>query len=318
VIVCRLLALLLVSGCLSAPLFARGGIPDQPADMSLLVRIAMIVEDSPLPMRRDFAWLAISEMAGMYTGEAQRARLETRRTARARDTARWAAAVDDYAVRMKALADAMTSATPIEVTVGVDSSVSLYVGGEMVIVTGVFIGQQASYEQRVIEQFCTLYQCERLLARYELSVPAADTITTKRASKAAYWSFSQYAGPVCMTDDGLEFQFRDMSGLGQKRVACSQIVAELYDLVDALARRHRQGIMVDWNALKISPIAGSEGHQIVLNTNDDIRMPLPGLAASKDLFRMVRPWLAARATGREFHLVVLNAGHLMEELGASP
>ena len=316
--VCRLLVLLLVLGFSPAPLFARGGVPEQPADQSLLVRIAMIVEDSPLPMRRDFAWLAISEMAGMYTGEAQRARLETRRTARARDTARWAAAVDDYAVRMKVLADAMTSATPIEVTVGVDSSVSLYVGGEMVIVTGVFIGQQAIYEQRVIEQFCTLYQCERLLARYELSVPAADTITTKKASKAAYWSFSQYAGPVCMTDDGLEFQFREMSGLGQKRAACSQIVAELYDLVDALVRRHRQGIMVDWNALKISPIAGSEGHQIVLNTSEDIRMSLPGLAASKDLFRMVRPWLEARTKGQEFHLVVLNAGYLMEGLGASP
>lgn len=314
---CRLLALLLVLGCSPVPVFARGAVADQPADQSLLVRIAMIVEDSPLPMRRDFAWLAISEMAGMYTGEAQRARLETRRTARASDTARWAAAVDDYAVRTKALADAMTSATPIEVTVGVDGSVSLYVGDEMVIVTGVFIGQQAYYEQRVIEQFCTLYPCERLLARYELSVPAADIITTKRPSKAAYWSFSQHAGPVCMTDDGLEFQFRDMSGLGQKRAACSQIVAELHDLADALARRLRQGIMVDWNGLKLSPITGSERHQIVLNTSEDIHMSLPGLAASKDLFRMVRPWLAARAAGQDFHLVVLNAGNLMAGLDAS-
>ena len=314
----RSLALLLVLGLSPAPVFASGVVPDQPADQSLLVRLAMIAADSPLPMRRDFAWLAISEMAGMFSGEASRARLETRLTAGASDTARWAAAVDDYAARMKAMADTMTSATPIEITVGVDSSISLYVDGELVIVTGVFTGQQADYEQRVVEQFCVLYLCERLLARYELSVTDADVITKKRTTKAAYWSFSQYAGPVCMTDDGLEFQFRDMSGLGQKRAACSQIVAELYDLVDALVRRHKQGVMVDWNALKISAIAGNEGHQVVLNASDDIRMPLPGLAASKELFRTVRPWLAARATGQEFHLVVLNAGHLLQGLGESP
>jgi hypothetical protein len=316
--VCRLLAVLLILGILPAPIFARGGVPYQPADQSLLVRVAMIVEDSPLPMRRDFAWLAISEMAGMYSAEAQRARLETRHTARARDTARWAAAVDDYAARMRALADAMTATTAVEISVGVDGSISLYVGGELVIVTGVFTGKQDDYEQQVIEQFCVLYQCERLLARYELSVPAADVIATKRSTKAVYWSFSQHAGPVCMTDDGLEFQFREMSALGQKRAACSQLVAELYDLVDALARRHKQGMVVDWNGLEIGPVAGSEGHQIVLNTSEDIRIPLPGLAASKDLFRLVRPWLAARATGREFHLVVLNAGHLMQGLGESP
>jgi hypothetical protein len=314
----RFFALLLVLGVSPTQVFAQGVVSGAPGDQSLLFQIAMVIEDSSLQMRRDFAWLAITEMAIMYNREANRARLETRDTARARDAARWATSVDDYAARMKIMADSITSETPVEITIGAGGSVSLYVGGEPVFVTGVFTGQQAAYEQRVIEQFCALYLCERLLVEFDLSVPDATVIARKRTSNAAYWSFSQYAGPVCMTDDGLEFQFREMSGIMQKRAVCSQIVAELYDLVYALERKHKQGVVVDWGALEINPVAGSEGHRVVLNSSDDIRIPMPGLAASKDLFRIVRPWLAARVKGQEFHLVVLNAGHLMQGVGEYP
>jgi hypothetical protein len=50
----------------------------------------------------------------------------------------------------------------------------------------------------------------------------------------------------------------------------------------------------------------------VLNAGDEARLRLPGLAASKELFRIVRPWLAARVQGQDFHLVVLNARQLMQ------
>jgi len=315
----RLLALLLVCCVLPVHVLARGATPGQLADPSLLVQIAVVVEDSPLPMRRDFAWLAMTEMASIYKAEANRARLEARHTARASDAARWAAAVEDYAAKMQAMADSITSTTPIEIIIGANSSINLYVDGEPVIVTGAISGQQGDYEQRVMEQFCVLYLCERLLADFNLPVPETTAaITKKRSSNAAYWSFSQYAGPVCMTDDGLEFQFREMSGMKQKRAACSRIVAELYDLVHALARMRDQGSMVDWRALQISPIADSEEHRVMLNTSAEIRLSLPGLAASKDLLRIVRPWLAARVNGKEFHLVVLNAGDLLQGVGEYP
>lgn len=317
-IVYRLLALLLVSGVMSVHVPARGAGPDQPANPPLLVHIAVAVENSPLPMRRDFAWLALTEMVGMYTAEANRARLETRHTERARDAARWASSVDNFAARMKAVADAITSATAVEITIGADGSINLYVAGKPVIVTGVFGRQQAAYEQRVVEQFCVLYLCERLLAELDLPVPDTATITKKRSANAAYWSFSQHAGPICMTDDGLEFQFRESSGLREKRAACSQIVSELYDLVDALARKRDLGSMVDWGALEIFPAADSDGHQVVLNRGTEIRLSLPGLAASKELFRAVRPWLAARVNGEKFHLVVLNAWDLMQVAGEYP
>lgn len=307
---CLVIALLLALSTM--PVLARELASGLPAKQPLLIQIAMVVKDSPLPMRRDFAWLAISEMAKMYGEEADRARDETRHTARARDAGQWASSVDNYAEKMQSRAASMTPASTVEVIIGSDRGINLYVDGEPVIVTGAFGGQQQAYEQRLIEQFCVLYLCERLLVDFDLSVASTSVITKKRTANVAYWSFSQYAGPVCMTDDGLEFQFRDASEIKQKRAACSQIVAELYDLVEALARKHSHGIMVDWSGLVIQPIAAGEGHQLMLNSTDNIYLPLPGLAASKDLFRLVRPWLAARAKGNDFHLVVINAGDLMQ------
>lgn len=313
-----LLSLLCVVAVLPALVDARGRAVDLPVQQPLLVHIARVVEDSPLPMRRDFSWLAITEMANMYSEEAERARLESRHTKRARDAAKWAASVDNYAARMQAMADAITSETSIKIIIGTDKSINLYVAGEPVILTGAFSGRQDVYEQRLIEQFCVLYLCERLLARLDLSTSDKEVLVRKRSGSAAYWSFSQYAGPVCMTDDGLEFQFREMTGINRKRAACNQIVAELYALLEVLVHSHDRGVPVDWPAVQIHPIADSAGHQVVLNGGEHIRLSLPALAASKDLFRLVRPWLAARAQGKDFHLVVLNAGSLMQGVDTGP
>ena len=91
----------------------------------------------------------------------------------------------------KAMADSITDATPVKISVGADGSVNLFVGGEPVIVTGVFTGQQAAYEQQVIEQFCVLYLCERLLAGFALSLP--DTMAMARKIRL----MSERSGDPC-------------------------------------------------------------------------------------------------------------------------
>ena len=314
----NLLNLLCVIAVLPALVDARGRAADMPLQQPLLQHIARVVVDSPLPMRRDFAWLAITEMANMYGEEAERARLESRHTKRARDAAKWAASVDSYAARMRAMADAITPDTSIEIVTGADKSINLYVAGEPVILTGAFSGQQHVYEQRLIQQFCVLYLCERLLAELDLSAHRKGVLVGKRTGNTAYWSFSQYAGPVCMTEDGLEFQFNEMTGINRKRAACNQVVAELYVLLDALSRSHARGVPIDWAGLQIRPLADGERHQVVLNGTEHIGLSLPALAASKELFRLVRPWLAARAQGQDFQLVVLNAGHLLQGVDTGP
>ncbi|MDH3888932.1 MAG: hypothetical protein OEU78_10605, partial [Gammaproteobacteria bacterium] len=58
----QLLILLCVIAVLPAPADARAGAAGLPVQQPLLQHIARVVVDSPLPMRRDFSWLAITEM----------------------------------------------------------------------------------------------------------------------------------------------------------------------------------------------------------------------------------------------------------------
>ena len=284
---------------------------------SVVVQLARVLHDSPLPMRSDFAWLALTQMAEFYAEEAARARRELRHTTRARDASQWAASVEDYARKVQAIADSITSATTISITVGIDNSVHIYVDGQPVILTGAISGQQSVYEQRVVERFCILYICEDLLPELEYSQRETSIALTQTDATRAYWSFSQYAGPVCMTNDGLEFQFQQATDLGEKREACTRVVAELSELALAIAREQQQGVRVDWTVLKVLPVPADESQRVILAKRVEIHLPLPMLAENPKLLEMVRPWLKARVRGGDYSLVVLNAGRLMG-LGERP
>lgn len=299
-----LLGLLLVASQTQS-VAATGAMP------SVVVQLARALHDSPLPMRTDFAWLAISQMAEFYAEEAARARRELHYTSRARDASQWAASVDDYARKMSVLADSITTATPVSITIGVDNSVHIYVDGKPVILTGAISGQQSVYEQRVVERFCILYLCEDLLPELEYSKREADVVLTHTDAARAYWSFSQYAGPVCMTNDGLEFQFQQATDLGEKREACTRVVAELSELAMAIAREQQQGMRIDWDVLKVLPVPADEPQRVILATRVEIQLLLPMLVENPELLKMVRPWLKARVQGEDYSLVVLNAGRLM-------
>jgi hypothetical protein len=278
---------------------------------SAVVQLARVLQESPLPMRSDFAWLAVTQMAEFYSAEAARARTETRNTARAREVSQWAAAVDDYARKLVVIAESITPATPISINVARDDTVEVYVGGQPVILTEAISGQQSVYEQHLLERFCTLYICEDLLPDLETGGSAIPGKVAASAETTAYWSFSQYAGPVCMTDDGLEFQFQQLSGLGEKRAACSRVVAELGELARAIAREQQRGVSINWDMLEVLPAPADEPQRVMLAARVEIRLSLPMLVELQKLLKIVRPWLVARVRGEDYPLVVLNAERLL-------
>jgi hypothetical protein len=282
-----------------------------PAAASAVVQLSRVLQESPLPMRSDFAWLALTQMAEFYSGEAARARTETRNTARAGAVSKWAAAVDDYARKLAALAESITPETPINISVGSDDNVQIYVGGQPVILTEAISGQQSVYEQRLLDRFCTLYICEDLLPDLEATGRAIPATVAATTGTTAYWSFSQHAGPVCMTDDGLEFQFQQLSGLNEKRAACSRVVAELGELALAIAREQQRGVRINWDVLQVLPAPADEPQRVLLAAGVEIRLALPMLVDTPKLLKIVRPWLMAKVRGEDYPLVVLNAGRLL-------
>jgi hypothetical protein len=282
------------------------------AAASQINRLAAALADAPESMRADFAVAAITELVLDYDEEADRARREARSHGRDRDLGRWAIAVDTYAAKLTTIANSVTPATPVTVAIGADNSISLDIDGTPVLVSSPRVREQSAFEQRVLDRFCNLYPCTDLIAEYRPAQPAASTPTDAET----YWSFSQQAGPTCSTGDGLEFQFQDMKNIGEKRKACGRIVKELNALAAALAWHLSNGSRIDWNRLAIHALPGEEEHQVELSGDGrTIRLPLPALAATTRLFKLVRPWLAAKVGGLPtYRLVVINADSLMAPL----
>jgi hypothetical protein len=278
---------------------------------SVFVRLARVLHDLPLSIRSDFAWLALTQMAEFYYDEAAQARRETGHTSRARDVSQWAAAVDAYAREISTLAYSISPETPISIRVEMNNSVNIYVDGRPVILTEALGGQQSVYEQRIIERFCTLYGCEDLLPNLEYSDHESSVVVLDTDETTVSWSFNQDMGPVCKTDDGLEFQFQKMSDLAQKRVACNQVIAELSALARAITREQRRGVRVDWNGLGVLLEPAGEPQRVILAAGTEIRLRLPLLAENPKLLKIVRSWLRSRILGENLTLVVLNAERLM-------
>jgi hypothetical protein len=281
------------------------------APVSGLNRLAANIANGPAPLRSDLARIAFTELAAVYADEAERAHREMRDRAKQRELSSWAAAVRDLAAEFAALAETVTPDTPVQVSIGPEHGLYLLVEGRPVMVSSPRMREQVAFEQRVIAHFCALNQCRGLLD--EPAMATAATATGKTATPQ--WSFSQVAGPVCGTGDGLEFQFMNADNIGRKRAACARIVSELNTLATALTQQTAGGIRLDWNRLAIHPLPDGD-EQVILNGEGDyLRLRLPVLAARPELFAVLRSWLAAKVKGRLYPLVVLHAERMLEPPG---
>jgi hypothetical protein len=280
-----------------------------PAATSGLNRLAAALGQAPDTVRTGFAEAALSEMAAIHITEADRARAEARHSTRDRDLVQWASAAAAYARELQALAGSLATATAIEVGVGIgpEDVVYLSIDGRPVMVTSPRPRHQASFEQRVIEHFCSQYHCDEYLAHYQPPPALLQPVASQPR-----WSFSQNTGPACSTEDGLVFQFQNATDLERKRRACSQFATELNVLAARLALETAQGTRIDWNRLDIHAAPDGEHNLVTLNGDGDTAMlTLPALAGASTLFRQLRPWLAARMEGNSYRLVLINSERLM-------
>lgn len=305
------LPVLLLSGVLSGlPCGPAAGAAVEPAGRPPLARLAARLGDGPAPLRADLAGAAAMELAAAYGREADRARAELQRRPGDRDLRRWMRAVEDLAADMAALAARVTPLTPVEVRIGPDNGVQLIVEGRPMLVNSPRPREQRALERRVIERFCSLNLCSADLL--EEAVPAQTPPAS--AAAAPLWSFSR-AGPVCSTDNGLEFQFDSPSDLREKRSACTAVVAQLEHLAEAVAHDIAEGARIDWNALALIATSDPERQRLRLNREgDELQVRAPALLAAPELFALTRSWLAARVRGERYHLVILHADRLMAAL----
>ena len=302
--------LLLIFSVLLNPVAAAEPYPPAAQHPDRFNRLAMAVSDADTPIRVDFAVLAVSEMVLAHRDEADRARRDARNSRTDRNPARWARAVDAYAADLTAVVNSVTTDTQVNIEIGPENSVALTIDGKPVTVSFPQTPQQALFEQRVMERFCNLHRCEDLIAEYQRIQPSQ-----RFEHSAPLWRFSQQAGPVCATDDGLEFRFHDSANLNRKRQTCSRIVAELNTLAELIAENLATGVHIDWKRLAIHPQWEEGQHLVELDGGGGaVRVSLPTLAAAPELLPLVRPWLAAKVEGIGFRQVVIDGDRFMAPL----
>lgn len=285
-----------------------------------LTRLAASLTDAPAPLRADLAQAALLELSAAYAREAQRARDDLRRRPGKSDLRRWVSSIDTLAADYASLAASITALTPVDVSIGPDQDLHLSISGKPVVVAGPRPREQRAMERRILESYCMLNLCDPdSYAATNQSDDMGMTISITPATSSGgspvntRWSFSPI-GPSCGTDDGLEFQFTNADSLRQKRVLCTAIVSELQQLAAHISRQAHEGVVVEWNSLRIEPI-GNTSQQVNLNRQgNSIDLPLPYLVALPELFELARPWLAAKVRGETFHLVLINADRLMAPL----
>ncbi|MGD2113052.1 MAG: hypothetical protein PVI50_06675 [Gammaproteobacteria bacterium] len=275
--------------------------------------LAANLAGQPAPLQADLARSVVEELAAAYRDEAQRARHDARNRAQAGELRRWVSAVERLAAEYTTLAMSILPDTPVELSTGPEGSLYLIVAGRPVIASSPRMREQTAFEQRVINRFCELNRCAGLLEE-----PVSSTVPAYRAERSnatVQWSFSQEAGPVCASGDGLEFQFFNMENLGPKREACARAMAELDTLTAAIAREVAGGIRMDWNRFVIQHLPDGQEQVLLNGAGDYLRLALPMLVARQELVDVVQPWLAARVNGQRYTLVVLNAGRVLAPAG---
>ena len=304
-----ILLALIACCCSSSAMVAHEAVTQDTVADLYLGELAFNLKDQPAWIRAELALAAITEMADVYSLEAKRARLDIQPKGRQRDLRSWTVAVDDMARELALLANSLSSSSSVYIGVSQENSVYLVVDGHPLIVNGPRMHDQAALEQRIVERFCSFQPCAQWMPE---SLDGASESVQTTGSVVTHWSFSEDAGPVCMTDDGLQFRFQSMANIGWKRRQCQRVVADLHVLTKAIGQRQRSGVRVDWESMAIVAVTGSDQRRVELNRDGDyFTAYLPGLSASDELFVLLRPWLAAKVKGIDYSLVVRDAENLL-------
>jgi len=262
--------------------------------LSRFQRTVNYLQNSPPEERADFTAAALAELTAVYMAEADLARAEAAEQKRASrgKLLGWSQAVDQYANQLLVVLDDVEQGFPVSLRPSPQGPVTATVADRAVILGHPRGDQQAAYELRVLTDFCSDHDCERMTVNADEPEP----IAASAMRVTTLWTFTQ-GGPVC-SSDGIEVRFHSSQNLPILRGLCEELVQELAALAMDLSWQIRHGVAVDWDGLVVSATPQRPEHLVRLNTaGDSILASLPLLYESTDLLSDVVPWLKARSSG---------------------
>ena len=266
-------------------------------------RTVAALQGAPEELRADFAGIALLELSEACVAEADLARSEVERQGGNAKLSGWARAVDQYAGRLMLLLDDLDAGFPVSLSQPRRATVGVSVADRMVILSHPRADQQAGFEQRILQDFCSRHDCGALTAAVDPPQP----IPVSAGAVRPDWTFTG-DGPLCRYQ-GIELRFSSADNLGRSRDICARLLQEALTLGNEIAWQRRHGVAVEWGVLETRPTPGRPEHLVVLNrAGDSILATLPLVHSSPGLLRDLLPWLRNRFSGEPQMTLRLQAG----------
>lgn len=216
----------------------------------------------------------------------------------------WSRGVNQLAAQLTLVLEDIEQGYPVDLSVTSGAAASVAVAGKAVILTHPRAGQQAAFEQRILQEFCARSDCTLLTVQGAAPEPIPVSVSTVRP----LWSFTD-SGPVC-SHQGIQVHFDGVHNVARRRGVCEQFLQEATTLANELVWQGRHGVTVEWGNLMIRPTPQRPEHLLQLNAaGDSILATMPLIYGSPDLLHHITPWLQSRFAGDAPVTVQLDATH---------
>jgi hypothetical protein len=274
----------------SAVLLALLALCTQPlnaaAPHSLFERTVLALQDAPENTRREFASIALSQLAEAYRNEAE---LVQRDISKSKKLQRWSREVASYGNELLFFRDSVVSGMPVKLILQPLSGTIIEVADQQTILTHPRPKQQSALESQILKQFCTTGFCDTLVAAPEVPIPDRSPQGNTR------WQFTA-DGAIC-SNRSIQLVFANAAELSRQRKICDDLFSEVYLLRKELHWQQEHGVTIDWDILKVHPVS-PEQHLLRLNrSGDHVVAELHLLQANPALLTSLIPWLRNQLAG---------------------
>ncbi len=258
--------------------------------------------------QRAFALIALDELYAAYKTELEQVGgTDTKSVKTQKKRRRWTSATNSFLANLLKTSQLLDNHAPLRLYVDNKQKVLIVVGDQPIVVSGPRIGDEVTFEKRIIERYCNQRECLKPEQNWhsnrleqELSAPGG-------------WLLGQNRKMSYLTRDGLLFEFNRATDRKMKGEAALAVIIELRKIVTAFKRFQQSGGAIDWTGIVIRSTAASEDHLIELNNQGDfLRLWLPNLHNHGNILHESLPWVHARVNGYQYELKIRNADHLLK------
>lgn len=276
------------------------------AESSRFQRTVEALQDADDALRREFASVALLELAEIYLAEADLADSEARDSEEAARLRAWSRAVEQFAAQLLLVQGDIELGLPVELRSYRHEDPSITVAGRTVFLAHPRHREQPAYEQSVLTRFCTGATCAALTAAANAG---ESPIPMSVGQVKPEWQFSE-GGPVCRYR-GLSVTFSARDRLFEQRALCQELMQEAVLLANELAWQQRHGVEVSWETLSLRATPGRPQHLVLLNEEgDSVLVTAPLIYSTAGLLPRLAPWLRSPGAGGDAPRLDLHAADM--------